>query len=57
MIMEAPKIYAPKSKTYTVKVNGVLYGTIHQKDDESLDSLEQRAMEKYDVKKVSLEKL
>jgi len=55
--MEAPKIYAPKSKTYTVKVNGVLYGTIHQKDDESLDSLEQRAMEKYDVKKVSLEKL
>jgi hypothetical protein len=55
--MESPQVYIPKSKTFKVKVNGVIYGTIHQKDGETLEMLETRAKEKFDVKKIILEKL
>jgi hypothetical protein len=55
--MDSPQVYIPKSVTYKVKVNGVIYGTIHQKSGESLDSLKDRAKEKFDTKNVFLEKL
>jgi len=55
--METPQVYQPKSKTYKVKVNGVLYGTIHANEGETKESLELRACDKFEVKKVVLEKL